>query len=51
MLICLAKAALAAGESMLTPKTSVLEASIFPASIPDWTAWSCLVQPPVKART
>src|ERR1051325_2042622 len=42
MLFCLAKAALAAGESMLTPKTSVSEASILPASIPDWTAWSCL---------
>jgi len=51
MPICLAKAALAAGESMLTPKTSVSLASILPESIPDWTAWSCFVQPPVKART
>jgi len=51
MPICLAKAALAAGESMLTPKTSVSLGSILPLSIPDWTAWSCLVQPPVKAST
>jgi hypothetical protein len=38
MLICLANAALAAGESMLTPKTAVSEVSILPEAIPAWTA-------------
>ena len=38
MPICLAKAALAAGLSMLMPKTSVSEVSIFPEAIPAWTA-------------
>lgn len=38
MLICLAKAALAGGLSMLTPKTAVSEVSIFPEAIPAWTA-------------
>jgi hypothetical protein len=36
--ICLAKAALAAGLSTLTPKTSVSEVSILPEAIPAWTA-------------
>ncbi len=38
MPICLANAALAAGLSTLTPKTSVSEVSIFPEAIPAWTA-------------
>jgi len=51
MSIDLAKAAFAAGESILTPKTSVSLGSILPEASPAWTAWSCFVQPPVKART
>jgi len=38
MPICLANAALAAGLSRLTPKTSVSEVSILPEAIPAWTA-------------
>ena len=49
MLISLAKALFAAGLSMLTPKTAVSLITILPESIPDWTAWSCFVQPLVKA--
>jgi hypothetical protein len=37
-LICLANAALAGGESMLTPNTAVSDVSIFPEAIPAWTA-------------
>jgi len=38
MPICFENAALAAGLSTLTPKTSVSKVSILPEAIPAWTA-------------